>query len=211
MKLRLPLSLASALLIAGSLFAWQGRYAPNYKRTSLPLTEGSEALMAKLVDLDRYPPVSGKDLHIADLNEDGKPDYIVCAGWGGCGLAAGACELHIFLSAPDGCYRTRMQVHSFEPQDILRVNGKNYLLLTLFQYWSTEDGHNYWLHRIYSFGKDGRLREADAEIGPPFPSFIRYLSRENHEEAKLSPETKRRMWETAKQKLFSDPTKDTEE
>ena len=46
------------------------------------------------------------------------------------------------------------------------------------------------------------MREADDRIGPPFPSYIQYLARENHEQAKLSEDTKKRMWEAAKESIF---------
>jgi len=184
------------------LCAWEPKHCPVYKRTSLPLVEEDDKPIAKMIDLTMYSGFTEKTLYAADLNEDGKKDFIVCAWWGGCGLAAFGCDVFFFLSSPRGYWKTRFKVYCFEKEDILRVNNKNYFLLTTFQSWSTENGHNYWLNRIYSFGKDGRMYEADAEIGSPFPSYIQYLERETHEQAKLSEDSKKRMWEEAKSRIF---------
>ena len=198
------LSVLFASLSPCLLYGWESRHCPDFRRNSLPLVEEDDAAIPKMIDVSKYPEFSDKTLYSADLNGDGQKDLIICAPWCGCGLAALGCDVFFFLSSPTGPVKTRFKAYCFEKEDILQVGGKNYFLLTTFQHWSTENGHNYWLNRIYSFGKDGQMREADAEIGPPFPSFIQYLYRETHEQADLSEDTKQRMWEEAKAHVFGD-------
>ena len=198
------LSILFAGFLPGLLYGWESRHCPDYRRTSLPLVEEDDAAIPKMIDVSKYPEISDKTLYSADLNGDGQKDFIVSAEWCGCGLASLCSDLFFFLSSPEGYVKTLLHVFCFEKEDILHVGEKNYFLLTTFQHWSTENGHNYWLNRIYSFGKDGRMREADAEIGPPFPSYIQYLYRETHEQANLSEDTKNRMWEAAKSHVFDD-------
>ncbi len=185
------------------LHGWEGKHCPAYTRTSLPIVEEDDAFVPRMIDVTKYSGFTDKTLYSADLNEDGRKDFIICAWWGGCGVAMLGCDVFFFLSSPQGYLKTRFRAYCFDKEDILRVNNKNYFLLTVYQSWSTENGHNYWLNRIYSFGKDGRLYEADAEIGSPFPSYIQFLERETHEQAKLSDDTKKRMWDEAKANIFA--------
>ncbi|GEM_PF-4531723 len=198
--------LLGALCGALGVSAWQENYAPKFNRVSVPLVEEDDRILPQLIDLQRYAAFTGKYIYSADLNMDGKKDFVVYAWTGGCGLAMCRCDVFFFLSSPQGYYKTSFNAYSFEEKDIIRHGNKNYFLLTLCQSWSTENGHNYWLNRIYAFGKDGKMYEADSEVGAPFPSYIQYLERDNHEQAKLSPVEKEKMWQAAKERLFDKET-----
>ena len=181
-------------------FAWEDSHSPNYTRVSIPLTEESEEMAKRFAAPGEVGSICSPNLYSADLNEDGKKDYIFERFFGGCGLAACISELHFYLSCPKGYMKTVFTVYCFDKKDIIRHMDKNYFVLTVETGWKS---HSYWLNRIYSFGKDGLMREADDEIGAPFPSCIQYLYREIHDQANLPEAEKTQMWIEAKKKVFA--------
>lgn len=168
------LSIIVILTLSIRSFAWIGDFAPNVKRNPVVLQELDDSEIKRYVDTSKVMPIAPKEIFSADLNQDGKTDYVIFIGSGGCGLAAWFGWVYFVLSSPDGPITTRMDCMGFDTKDLIRFQGKNYFIQTTFLSHSAIDGHNYWLYRIFAFGKNGKLLNADKEVGKPFPHRMRY-------------------------------------
>lgn len=198
----LRLFLCLAVITGMTAFAWENDHSPKFTRASIPLVEEEEDLARRFAADESFDsaPNGIPGLYSADLNKDGRKDYILERfNAGACGLAACVSELSFFLSCPNGYMKSVFTVYCFDKEDIIQYGEANYFLLTTMVGWKS---HTYWLHRIFSFGNDGLMREADDEVGAPFPSCIQYLRREVHDQAKLPDAEKKRMWEKAKGNVF---------
>ncbi len=123
MKLKSALAIASAMTLAACATT-----APT-NTTPLP-REVRAARQAFVDDCKPDAPVFGSDLVLqADLNGDGRDDYVVngfayqCRNdTPYCGSAG--CEVQIFMSAPMGLLEQRFDGWLQEPPKIVRATGK---------------------------------------------------------------------------------------
>ncbi|MCE9614886.1 MAG: hypothetical protein K8T26_11455 [Lentisphaerae bacterium] len=135
----------------------------------------------------------------ADMNRDGRPDFVVYFWCGGCGLASGYTDL-LFLISEAGGYRGTMVTTLTwgEPWVFvdLEGNGACQLIHTSFIYGEPgRDGkaHNYWVYNVLQV-EGGRLRVAN-EAHPGFPRWVWYTFTPNHRETRqLATEQKARLW-----------------
>lgn len=146
--------------------------------------------------------VAGNDtgtVYRADFNRDGKLDYLVQVGLGGCGLASGYHKLAFLLSGKSGYKATVVTTLFPGPEDFidLRRDGSCQFIQTTFIHgYTIPDGRsrNYWVYSLLAFAGD-ELRLAN-HLLPDFPRWIWYSFRENHRPASdLSADQRQRLWE----------------
>ena len=93
-------------------------------------TELHDARAVYAEDCKPDAPVFARDLILrADLNGDGRDDYVVNAAAYQCRgdtpyCGSAGCETQIFMSAPGGVLEQRFSGHVQEPPRIVRRNGK---------------------------------------------------------------------------------------
>jgi hypothetical protein len=142
----------------------------------------------------------GKVQH-ADLNADGKEDFVVRLEFGGCGLQAAFSQVVFVVSHADGYAFSTVNTYFARDADLVDLgDGRGRYVQASMVYGDSEtaaDGkrHNYWVHTLLAFGKDGRTVVEDA-ADRRFPAWIWYTEKPNHQLTKLlAEEQKRRLWE----------------
>ncbi len=136
-----------------------------------------------------------------DLNQDGRPDFIVDIWNGGCGTAAGISILTFVLSTETGYSATGTYSYYFGSGDIVMFDkaGPYYFIETRFignGAERTKDGrnHNFWVYQLYRFN-EAEVVEANQDA-PGFPKWVWFTFRENHKETdQLTTAQKRRLFE----------------
>ncbi len=134
-------------------------------------------------------------VYSGDLNNDGKPDFIVVKYDGGCGLAA-EYETGLFAFSDGNDYRlTRVRTMDLSPDDlVIDPKTKQFRFIqTSFRQGKALDGeyHSFWIHRFYMW-QGVHFQEDSATL----PVWIQYLDRPNHEPTKLlTPALKQKAWD----------------
>lgn len=184
-------------------YGWVENYAPRYTRNPLQLNTLDASSVNAFFDWKNIPELVQRNVYSADLNLDGKPDYIIETGTTMCGLWAAYSTVTFILSSSTGYVVTKTGCMDFEPQDIIQAKGGNYFLMTTFLYWSAKNGHNYWHHRLFSFEKNGKLRSANKDVGMPFPSYIQYTNKPNEKQSAILKASERvDIWKHGKEKFW---------
>ncbi len=134
----------------------------------------------------------------ADLNGDGREDFVQVLNSGGCGLGGARSDLGIALSSDRGYIMVSIHTMFARPEDFIDLgDGRCRLVQTTFVPGRGEKGtdgkpHNYWVHHLIEFdGPRALVSRAD----PRFPVWVWYTHRPNHEETTIiTAEQKRRLW-----------------
>jgi len=178
-------------------FAWMNDWSPDFQRDPVRLEKLSEKAdlpseAAKLIPKLELPAFAiAPEFYRADLNGDGKPDYLMKNDYPGCGIMSQFKLVYFVLSSPDGYKLTMTGSMNFELNDIVRIGNRSCYVQTALLYGKE---HNYWHNRLFSFEKDGRLKNADHLVSP-FPSYVWYTFKPNHKQsASLTPEDRFEMW-----------------
>jgi len=133
-----------------------------------------------------------------DFNLDGKTDFMLTFGSGGCGLAASYCTPVFILSSKEGYRATTIWSMAAGPEDLVSPfeDGKCYVVQTSFI--GGEQGrdgkvHNYWVYHLLEIdGTEMRISKKSRE----FPKWVWYTYKANHEETdQLTSEQKVGLWE----------------
>lgn len=134
----------------------------------------------------------GSGLHhvyTADLNADGKPDYIVEVWSGGCGLGGECYGVTFLLSAGKTYSAIYAEADSFSAADLLKPDRHGPCCFVHSQLAGADDNqtrdgkiHSFWVYRLYRFD-GGRL--AEVKDDKRFPKWIWYTNRDNHAETDL--------------------------
>ena len=135
----------------------------------------------------------------ADLNGDGKPDYILQHESGGCGLAAAISTLVFFVSEGDRYAGRTMDTFSFGPEDIVRLkkDGPCYFIQSDLRdngREKTKDGrdHSFWVYELHRFDRNG-MAKANADDAR-FPKWVWYTRKDGHRETdQLTAAQKKRL------------------
>jgi hypothetical protein len=123
---------------------------------------------------------------MSDLNGDGRRDFMVLSGSGGCGLANGYYNIAFLLSCTEGYRLTTIQTVFPDPGDWVVLSGKPCFIQTAFdREEKCTDGkaHNFWIYNIIVI--EGAAMRVDNSLEPGFPRTIWYSFRPNHAETTL--------------------------
>ena len=74
----------------------------------------------------------GYHTYTADLNQDGKPDYLLHQTYTTCGKCAGYGKVLFFLSSANGYTKAEMETLAFSIKDVFLRNGKVLIRQTVF-------------------------------------------------------------------------------
>ena len=74
----------------------------------------------------------GYHTYTADLNQDGKPDYLLHQTYTTCGKYAGYGKVLFFLSSANGYTKAEMETLAFSIKDVFLRNGKVLIRQTVF-------------------------------------------------------------------------------
>lgn len=74
----------------------------------------------------------GYHAYTADLNQDGKPDYLLHQTYTTCGKYAGYGKVLFFLSSANGYTKAEMETLAFSIKDVFLRNGKVLIRQTVF-------------------------------------------------------------------------------
>ncbi len=149
----------------------------------------------------------------ADLNGDGREDFVVTVGSGGCGLAVGRANVAFILSAGWGYRITAVRTMFPGPEDFIDPSGKGECLYVQASFVYGEKGrdgkaHNYWVYNLLRPGGGFRRREVVLANGRDrrFPKWIWYTNNPNHQATtQLTAAQKRRLWRPQAAKVFWEP------
>ena len=135
------------------------------------------------------------------LNEDDKPDYVIAALSGGCGLACEINDVAFVLSKGDSYSITRIVCWAFDNADFVDLNkdGRAQIIITSFvggEKGKDGKGHNYWVFNIFQF-KGTQIVSGNA-LDHRFPCWVLYKFKPNHQNTdQLTPEQRMRCWREA--------------
>jgi len=87
----------------------------------------------------------GYHAYTADLNQDGKPDYLLHQTYTTCGKYAGYGKVLFFLSSTNGYTKVEMETLAFSIKDVFLRNGKVLIRQTIF-----DEHHRCRANREYS-------------------------------------------------------------
>jgi hypothetical protein len=169
---------------------------PNEPATQLMVFSKDEVLEIELVNGSNtlFPRTSfshfsfeaGISAESADLNGDGKRDFLTYSYSGGCGLAAGYCDIAFLLSGRDGYRLTTVTTLWPNPGNFLVLGGKPCFIHTYFSgVEECKDGksHNFWTYNILVI--DGATMRLGNSLVPGFPKTVFYSFKPNHKETTL--------------------------
>jgi hypothetical protein len=143
----------------------------------------------------------------ADLNGDGREDFVALVWSGGCGLGGYRCDVAFALSSEEG-YRITPLGPTMGPgaNDFVDLgDGRCRFVHTSFVYGRGEPGtdgkpHNYWVYNLLEFEGD---RVVVSRADPRFPRWVWYTHAPNHEETSIiTAEQKERLWEAQADGIF---------
>jgi hypothetical protein len=105
-----------------------------------------------------------------DLDKNGLEDFIIFYSYRGCGLAASADKVEIFLKKQGGEYqKISYDVMSAGIEDFIDLNHDGQYEVIITDFYSGKK-HNYFTYSIYEF-KDYKLVNADLKFSG-FPKFV---------------------------------------
>jgi len=177
------------------------------KVDSVEISEEGHEVLAKTPFSD-FGTAGGMMAYTADLNMDGKRDFVIFSSSGGCGLACGGCNVALILSDSNNTYRlTTVQTLFPDECEFLVLNGKPCFIQTSFD--SVEkcndgNGHNFWIYNLLVFeGGDIKVKN---ELYRGFPKIIWYSFKPNHKETDLiSQAQKNELIKASLSEIFWDP------
>jgi hypothetical protein len=135
---------------------------------------------------------AGIEAHVADLNGDGKLDFMVYSYSGGCGLASGYCDIAFLLSGQDGYRLTTVMTLWPDAGDYVVLSGKPCFIHTSFDgVEECKDGkqHNFWIYNILVI--DEATMRLDNRLASGFPRTIWYTHKPNHKETTIVTDTQK--------------------
>lgn len=187
---------------------------PNIEKSKIVITWQNSAWMAELIIDEQtvLPPSPFSDFDFfrgieamtGDLNNDNTPDYIIYSYSGGCGLAAGYCNVAFILSNEDKYTLTVITTLWPGDNNYILLDGKPHFVHTSFHYVDKcKDGknHNFWLYNLLAFQGDKVNIVNDTH--PDFPKTIWYTFKPNHAEtAIITDEQKQKLHNASLNRIY---------
>jgi hypothetical protein len=173
---------------------------------------GGEFLVSPQLVSDGALSIPG--VYHADLNRDGRQDFVVSMYMDSVSRLGGVCRVAFALSDKDRYRITVLTTKWADPNDFLTVGSeKRPVFLHSWLVYGEEgrDGkaHNYWVYHLFEF-KGAEVVPAD-HLLTGFPKWIWFTKKPNHKASnQLTPEQKERVWEENEPdgNVFWKPTQD---
>ena len=108
-----------------------------------------------------------EQMYAADLNRDGREDYLLELPWGGNGLAAEGSVVVFMLSNQTGYRTTALNTMLFDPYAVVRLEGKFPTVLhgsLVFANGTDGRGHSFWVHHFFRVQGDTLVQSARAPV-----------------------------------------------
>jgi hypothetical protein len=125
-------------------------------------------------------------VYTADLNLDGKPDYIINVPSGGNGLGAAGSYVGFLLSSTNDFTLEGTDTYCFDKADFILLKGKPRFVKSSYAWEKRcKDGkeHSFWIYNLLGFAS-GTIQEANDRYSG-FPKIVWYNDAGNHEETTL--------------------------
>ena len=174
-----------------SAHAWMDQWAPEFKSDPVEVKMLSSRSVSNYV-----ASVKNEDVNVyaeyskgcsCDLNGDGVDDFMFIIPSMGCGLNASLDEVCFIVSdGKGGRIENGLLGYGVEPSDLVKVKGKVYYRhsndFTEFE----KSQHNHWVYQVFSFGKDGKMKCANEEVGSPFPAVTIFYENPKFKQIELT-------------------------
>lgn len=173
--------------------AWMESWAPTFKSTPAKYRKLSAQSVANYVcaawgEEDegsiRLEYSQGGAL---DLNGDKVEDYVFIVPWVGNGLNAYGHNVYFVVSDGEGGWKESvMECYGANISDLVTVDDKPYFRVSNFYENFEKSIHNHWVYQILSFGKNGTVKCANAELGKPFPAVTIFYNNPKFKQIELT-------------------------
>lgn len=150
----------------------------------------------------------------ADLNKDGKEDFVIISWYAGCGHAASGANVTFFLSTSESYSAVTVSTSNPGPHCFIQLpenKGPVYIHSSMIYSDEGKDAkpHNYWVYNLYEF-RNGQLVLCN-DKDPRFSKWVWYTFNPNHKETTLlTQQQKEQLWKEHQNKYFFrlDPSKE---
>jgi len=159
-----------------------------------------------------FPPHSRPDsAFCADLNHDGRLDFVLPLASRGNGLGMLFHELVVALSSGSKYRIWIVPTAAPGPEDFLVLTDPGQCVIVKASFASNESPaesrrHSYWVYNLLAVRND-ELVEAN-DLGSRFPKWIWYTARPNHKPAALSAAEKNRIWSLQREPMVREASPD---
>ena len=165
---------ASLLAFSSAANAWMERWAPELKsapaKVSVLLSQSIKWFVEDVKSDSEFVAECSAGAGV-DLNNDGVKDFVFIIPWMGNGLNACGYNAHFVVSdGKGGRVENCIGGYGIEISDIVNINDKIYFRHSDFFGPFQKSQHNHWVFQLYSFGKNGIMKCANADVGGLFPT-----------------------------------------
>ena len=171
--------------------AWMGKWAPEIKSKPVEVKKLSSHSVSNFVKTARSESPEAYALYSkgcsCDLNGDGIDDFMLIIPWMGCGLNASLEEVFFIVSdGKGGRIENVAEGYGIELSDLVKIKGKVYFRHSYFIGVLEKCKHNHWAYQVFSFGKDGKMKCANEEVGSPFPAVTIFYDNPKFKQVELT-------------------------
>lgn len=168
------------------------------------VNEGRQGLKKRLITDFAFPP--GIDAYTADFNQDGQPDFVIYAYYGGNGVNVGACRLVFLLSGETDYSVCSLDTFFPDPPDFVVTKGKPCFVQAGYFGW--EEGFEWqtqscWVYNLVEF--EGTNARVNNNLHPDFPKIVWCSSQPDQAEAAMpTPSQKQELIQRAQSMIFGE-------
>lgn len=179
------------LALVPSASAWMEKWAPEFKSKPVEVKKLSSHSVSNFVKTARSESPEAYALYSkgcsCDLNGDGIDDFMLIIPWMGCGLNASLEEVFFIVSdGKGGRIENVAEGYGIELSDLVKIKGKVYFRHSYFIGVLEKCKHNHWAYQVFSFGKDGKMKCANEEVGSPFPAVTIFYDNPKFKQVELT-------------------------
>lgn len=191
MKINSIVASIALSVLAPNAHAWMDQWAPEFKSDPVEVKKLSSHSVSNFVKTARSECPEAYALYSkgcsCDLNGDGVDDFMFIIPWMGNGLNASLEEVFFIVSdGKDGRIENVVEGYGIETSDLVKVKGKVYFRHSYFIGELEKSKHNHWAYQIFAFGKDGKMRCANEEVGSPFPAVTIFYGNPKFKQIELT-------------------------